>query len=780
MSFSLSNPYLHFTLHPSSSSWSLYPQQSETPSIEGARLNGLFRLDDWKWPHLGGLRRWAWGGNLKNAEFSRRAVESAHGPLDTLVLRAPSGADPVAITVEFALPREKPFLLWRVRVRNSGRRAFRVSRINTLCAGPLYQTGRLRLSAEPRPLTFFSNGWQSWSFAGTLASHQPQPHTALGLLQGPPNYNPSTPVYKSRGRFSGDMFGVLADPAGRGAIVAGFLSQREQFGSIEAATDPASPSLRLRAQGDDVVVPPDGELRTDWSYVQLLAAAGLDPLEEYTLAVARENNARVPSRTPVGWCSWYQYFDRVTEADMRANLEQIADGRDTLPLTLVQLDDGYESNVGDWLEPNAKFPSGLPALAESIRQRGLTPGLWLAPFIVKPDSTLARDHPDWLLRGPLNAPTNAGYVFDAFACGLDLTHPAVQDHTRRLIRTAVNTWGFPYLKLDFLYAAALPGRRRDPTRTRAQALRLGLEIIRQAAGPDTFLLGCGCPLGPAVGLVDAMRIGADVAPDWRPVYNGTARPFRSETTMPAARNAIRNSLTRAALHRRWWLNDPDCLLVRDTSNLTRDEVIALATVIALAGGLVLVSDDLTRLSPERRRLIPPLLPVIGQAALARDWLQRDVPELLELPLRGAAGSWTVFGLCNWSERPAARALALAAESHVLDFWNQTYHRARADEPLAFDLPPHGARLLAVRPIASAPQFVGSSFHFSQGCEIEEWETSERSLRLAINIGRRAEGTLFLSLPSAPRTSTDRGEPIAEGIYRFSLPVERRAELRLEW
>ena len=37
------------------------------------------------------------------------------------------------------------------------------------------------------------------------------------------------------------------------------------------------------------------------------------------------------------------------------------------------------------------------------------------------------------------------------------------------------------LKLDFLFAAAIPGGRRDPSATRAQALRRGLQALRDAA-----------------------------------------------------------------------------------------------------------------------------------------------------------------------------------------------------------------------------------------------------------------------------------------------------------
>ena len=181
-----------------------------------------------------------------------------------------------------------------------------------------------------------------------------------------------------------------------------------------------------------------------------------------------------------------------------------------------------------------------------------------------------------------------------------------------MIDAAVHRWGFSYLKLDFLYAAALPGIRSDPTRTRAQVLFAGLTALRQAAGEETFLLGCACPLGPAIGLVDAMRIGADTARRWKPSFHRIETFFSAEPNLPAARNACHNALTRSALHRRWWVNDPDCLLARPNTELTLDEFQTIATIIALTGGSLLLSDHLPDLPPERLRRVAALLPLIGK------------------------------------------------------------------------------------------------------------------------------------------------------------------------
>ncbi len=155
-------------------------------------------------------------------------------------------------------------------------------------------------------------------------------------------------------------------------------------------------------------------------------------------------------------------------------------------------------------------------------------------------------------------PVNSGFVWNWLGSALDLTHPPqVQEYVREVIRTVVNNWGFSYLKLDFLYAAALPGKHHDPTLTRAQVLRRGLELIREEAGEECVLLGCGVPIGTGIGIFDMMRISADVAPTWEPEFGSLKAIFRNEPNMPSARNAIMNILTRANLDPpHLWVNDP--------------------------------------------------------------------------------------------------------------------------------------------------------------------------------------------------------------------------------
>jgi 2,3-diketo-5-methylthio-1-phosphopentane phosphatase len=105
-----------------------------------------------------------------------------------------------------------------------------------------------------------------------------------------------------------------------------------------------------------------------------------------------------------------------------------------------------------------------------------------------------------------------------------------------------------------------------------------------------------------VGVVDGMRVGPDVAPHWD--THPPTRVAGLEPTQPSVRNAVRNVLARAWMHRRLWLNDPDCLMARTSdTGLGREESRSLAAAVAATGGMVLFSDDVPVLDAESRRLV---------------------------------------------------------------------------------------------------------------------------------------------------------------------------------
>lgn len=311
----------------------------------------------------------------------------------------------------------------------------------------------------------------------------------------------------------------------------------------------------------------------------------------YASLLGQECRARTTASSPFGWCSWYEFFGGVTPDDIRRNLALASEHR----LDLVQIDDGYQRAIGDWLALDERWHSigSMEQIAGEITATGREAGIWTAPFVAAASSRTARENPGWLsVHPPTSKPSKAMYnpAWEGWALALDTTNPAVLDHLRHTFST-LRQWGFGYHKIDFCYAAALPARRFDPTKTRAEALRMGLEAVRDGIGDDAYLLGCGCPFGPAVGVVDAMRVSPDVAPYWeeRAVWPGF------EGSGVATANAVRASGLRAPLHRRLFVNDPDCVLLRPTNTeLSPEQRHALADSVLRTGAFVVLSDDLAR------------------------------------------------------------------------------------------------------------------------------------------------------------------------------------------
>jgi alpha-galactosidase len=550
--------------------------------------------------------------------------------------------------------------------------------------------GDVHVGTDVGRWSVYRNGYQSWSGTRAYGVEEADADPCWGFLRDSQT-DAAHPAAGRRGVFRSDLVSVIAERHGAHALALGFLQADAFFGAIEVDAH-GGRFRRLAAvlDGDARTLQPGERL----GLPALWLAAGGDGwelLEQWAAACGAAMRARVPERTPVGWCSWYYYFTRVRESDVVDNLAALRELRARVRCDYVQVDDGYQRAIGDWLEPNAKFPRGMRWLAQRIRSAGFDAGIWIAPFLARPESRLMQSRPEWFVRtaaGRLRwGCWNPMWGLGRPAYVLDTTREDVLDWLRELARTIVHQWGYRLLKLDFLYAAALPGVRADPDATRAAALRRGLQAIREGAGEDAFLLGCGCPLGPAIGLVDGMRIGADVAPFWD---NWISRgPNRGRHGVATA-HALRNMLTRAFMHRRLWLNDPDCLMVRASETaLTPDEVRTLASAIALTDGMFVLSDRLAALPAERLEWIERVLPLLGGDARVEDVFEHDLPERV----RAVYPSAEAVALFNFSDRPADRRVAVPPGSVVRELWSGASLAAADGVAILPAVPAHGCRLL---------------------------------------------------------------------------------------
>lgn len=195
-----------------------------------------------------------------------------------------------------------------------------------------------------------------------------------------------------------------------------------------------------------------------------------------------------------------------------------------------------------------------------------------------------KEHPDWIIRTPEGKP-QIGCIGWGGAYTLDIYNPEVREHLKKVFDTVLNDWGYDMVKLDFLYSQCRTPRNN---KTRGTIMCEAMDFLRECVG-DKIILGCGVPLGPAFGVVDACRISCDVDL----AYGGKFYNSMSiNNELPSAQNAINNSMFRRHLNGRAFLNDPDVFFLRDHNlKFTWEQKLLLAKINNLFGRVLFVSDN---------------------------------------------------------------------------------------------------------------------------------------------------------------------------------------------
>jgi len=562
--------------------------------------------------------------------------------------------------------------------------------------------GKFSLGFSAGEWSIFRNGWQSWSATRTFRLIERDPRPLFKFIRDQEE-NPANLSPNKYGVFVSEQVLGLRNVSTGQSMALGFVTVDRAFGDVRLEINPKTKQfnlLRARCQFDGLAVQP-GETVTGETLWLKFAGRGVDLLAEWADLHGAAMHARLPERAPVGWCSWYYYYTKISESELKANLETLTPMREELGLEFFQLDDGYQAQIGDWLIPNEKFPSGLQAMADTIAAAGFTPGIWTAPFLAHAKSRVALEHPDWLLRDERGKALRGSYnpLWDKLRGMkiLDPTHPGVLAYLEEVF-TTLKAMGWKFFKIDFLYAAAFHARRHDPLTTRASALRRGLETIRRAIGDDATLLGCGCPLGPAVGIVDAMRIGPDVTPRWTNPLRWLNRDHHCLATV----HALRNTTHRQFMHERLWCNDPDCLLVRQNKNkMTLDEIRTFTSLAALTGGMMLISDDMTQLAPERLDVLRTVLANRGRNMRVLDpdageypttmLAETDDGYLLLVINHEKEESGSIFDL-----KQILDLAKLARVAELRDVWQNSVLHEHDGLVRLGAIPPHGCRLVRIR------------------------------------------------------------------------------------
>lgn len=392
------------------------------------------------------------------------------------------------------------------------------------------------------------------------------------------------------------------------------------------------------------------------------------------------------SSIPCGWSSWICFGPGVTSKDVASNSAWI---KQNLPaLKYVQIDDGYQPWMGDWLDTGTAFGGGVQNVLKQIRTDGLEPALWVAPFVASPESRLFKDHPDWFMKDADGKPLSSEKVtYGGWRLGpwyaLDATHPDALKWLEETFRTMNRDWGVTYFKLDANYWGAMHGAKlHDPSATRIEAYRKGMQAILRGAG-NSFILGCNHPLWPSLSLIHGSRSSMDIACSWKSFMR-----------------TGRENLYRSWQNGKLWIIDPDSLLLGDanskdvmgpdgkpvtTGQVTFDNLLFHATLLRSTGGMLLSGDDLPKLTPNLvsilRKTVPPTK---GAFRFADESFTTG---------RLTDGNTEWIAVLNWDDVPVKRVIEFKGKKHITEYWTDKdlgSHEGSIEIPA---MPPRSGMLL---------------------------------------------------------------------------------------
>ena len=385
-------------------------------------------------------------------------------------------------------------------------------------------------------------------------------------------------------------------------------------------------------------------------------------LSVYATAIAKENGIRkVKKAAYKGWATWDYYAYKFSDKDIYENMDIIKQMDPTT--NLIQIDAGWYTQRGDFGKTRIDLPGGMKAIADRIKASGMTPGIWIDGFRANTDSEVFKNHPEYFLHD------NEGNVIvqlrrpegpDKDRVYLDYSHPGARAHMTECVRVITKEMGFPYLKVDFIvmglnneilkvnpkFKSIKP---YNPSITDVERVRIGLKTIREAAGNETYILGCSAVFGPCFGYVDGMRTGGDISPRFeafpeRVLANAgnfylSGKVFNGDADYLVYRSAEDEDAGVSQEH------------VKHGGNMTLNEAQMWADFNKFYGKARLSSDKLNILRPERKALINDVFsyPHMDEMIPIDFWQHgKDKADGYEL-LLARNGKDIYLGIFNWSD-----------------------------------------------------------------------------------------------------------------------------------
>jgi alpha-galactosidase len=458
-----------------------------------------------------------------------------------------------------------------------------------------------------------------------------------------------------------------------------------------------------------------------------------------------------------GWSSWYAFFDKVTEADVKRTADVLGDVLRPFGYRYLQIDDGYQQTpIGmpdHWLNANTKFPGGLASLRRYISDRGLEPGIWTNVSFAQRDS--AEAHPEWFVRDVHGHPAYGnwiGYVMDG-------SNPATIAMLVRPVYDSLARMGWTYFKLDALrhlryegynsYASYFAEKGLD----RDVVYRGFVEAVRDIVGRNHYLLACWGVRPELIGLVDGVRVGDD------------GFGYGSFAQYNSFNNVV-------------WRNDPDHIELRQHDRYRA------TTLTSLTGSALMLTDppevyrtnrveaakraapvlftrpgQLYDVDPSRSSLLSQAASQLsGAGPRPFDADQRLVVTLYQLDVARPFEQWTVLARTSGAESSIAfkdLGLPPATDYVAFEFWTKRSLGVFRDTLRAGPVDSRfEVQVLCLRPRVDHPQVLATNRHVTcGGADLVDVAWSNRTLHGTSDVVASDSYDVYLTEPAGYRVAS---------------------------
>ena len=567
----------------------------------------------------------------------------------------------------------------------------------------------------------------------------------------------------------------FAEPDGTFALQFGFTT----FTTLETTChwEGTNGVVRVRASG----------AFENWT----LKAGSSTPFEEFAVAVGRDPHAQLVRwaervaanyrpkfiRTPALGLSggaWTHLAGGASETSEASKYNKAAALAKLLPgygfkyawISNTNIPGG---NPGDWKGWNsANHPLGREGTARRYAGIGWIMGSWAGPFMLSSGlKEMNEEFSDSIYRRADGAP----WVFkNAWAHGdagklppekrpaiyaLDPSCPKVIDKLRDDF-SYLREQGVRYYMLDFLqtglaYGGAGPDAPRfsgkDGSRSRVEAFYKAMTAIREAAGPETYLLGCSGPTFCCVGAVDGVRTAGDLGEGRAITRPGTffypaSYGINRLNFWTGPERALYNTASYYT-HGRLFNNDlGNVLTVGEPMPVEHARI--NAAIHAFAGSSSMFGDDPRDISPERLALVTATFPRESGPAVPEDLFTGELgspPSVLRYDFPDAS----VFAVVNLGKEPIRRTLRRKGVFVLFDYFDARMRNRHRDEAVV-TVPPESVRVYRLNDFARTPQLIGSSTAFTGRDAKASWDGRTSTLSVAVKRPRRERGIVYLFAP----------------------------------